>query len=99
MNSHTLRMENLAFRGTRGISEHCLSDFRPAFLDTRSGRIEIARLSSGNAAPAHIISWLPKDWATSIDDDGLVTHLNPRVIAGFERDGIFYTREEAADMD
>ncbi len=30
--------------------------------------------------------------------DGLVIELKPDVVAGFERGGSFYTREEAAEM-
>ena len=72
---------------------------RPAFLDTRTGSIRIARLADGSPAGAHIISWLPKDWATALDSNGLVMSLNYRIIAGFMCDGIFYNRAQAADMD
>ena len=94
-----LRMENLAFKGTKGESENAKSGCRPAFLDTRTGSVRIARLADGSPASAHIISWLPKDWATALDSNGLVMSLNHRIIAGFMCHGIFYTREQAADMD
>ena len=94
-----LRMENLAFQGTKGVSDNAAYAFRPAFLDTRTGTVELARLSDGSTAAVHVMSWLPRDWATKLDQDGRVASLNHRIVAGFERDGIFYTRDQVADMD
>ena len=99
MDNQTLCSENLTYAGTRGISENNhTSNFRPAFLDRTTGRIEIAKLKNGEQAPVHIICWMPEEWATSIDDNGLVLGLKPGIIAGFERGGRFYTREEAAEL-
>ncbi len=92
-----LRQDNLAFRGTTGVSENNRdTGFVPAFRQDDTGRIELARLKNGKVAPAHIISWLPTEWADSIGDDGTVEGLIPGIVAGFVRDGRFYTREEAA---
>lgn len=99
MDNQTLCSENLAFAGTRGISENNRAlNFRPAFQDKNTGRIEIAKLKSGEDAPVHIICWLPEEWATCFDDNGLVLGLKPGIMAGFERDGRFYTRDEAAEL-
>ncbi len=99
MNKQTLRMENLAYAGTRGISQNNSDlNFKPAFLDKKTGRTEIAKLKGNVEAPMHIISWLPKEWATCFDDNGLVLELRPGIIAGFERGGSFYTREEVAAL-
>lgn len=99
MNIVTLKRENRAFRGTRGVSRNNRSSgFRPAFLDKKSGRVEVARLSDGKPAPVHVISWLPKEWATSVDTDGAVLGLKPGVISGFVKDGVFYTRQEVAEL-
>ncbi len=95
MDDQTLRRENLAYAGTNGISQN--NHLKPAFLDKRTGRVEIARLKDGRAAPMHIISWLPREWATDVKPDGSVQALISTIIAGFERDGVFYTREQAAD--
>ena len=47
MNNQTLSLENIAYAGTRGISQNnCHLYFRPAFLDKNSGRIEIAKLKN-----------------------------------------------------
>ena len=99
MDKQTLCTENLAYADTNGISQNNRAlNLRPAFLDKSTGRIEIAKLKDGEPAPMHIISWLPEEWATCFDDNGLVLGLRPGIIAGFERDGRFYTRDEAAAL-
>jgi hypothetical protein len=99
VDNQTLRSENLTYEGTRGISQNNrASGFRPAFLETSSGRIEISRLKDGQEAPIHMIGWLPEEWAVRIDEDGLVIELKREIVAGFERGGSFYTRDEAAEM-
>lgn len=99
MDRHTLRVENGRYRKTTGTSKNnrCLG-LHPAFQQRSTGRIEVARLRSGAPAPAHIISWLPHDCAASINKDGTVLSLIPSVEAGFERDGVFFTREQAAAL-
>jgi len=95
----TLKRENRAFRGTRGVSENNRSSgFHPAFLDKKTGRVEVARFSDGRPAPVHVISYLPREWATSIDTDGSVLRLKAGIISGFVRDNVFYTRHEAAEL-
>ncbi len=99
MNKRVLRFENKKFAGTRGISENNRDmNFYPAFLDKRDGRVEVARTQSGGTAPCHLIDWLPSEWAKAVDLKGRVQALKPEIIAGFVRDGIFYTREEVAAL-
>ncbi len=99
MNVLTLVKENEQFQGTRGVSGNNRElGFEPAFLNKETGQIEIARLRNGRPARMHLISWLPPEWATDVDDQGVVVSLIPCVIAGFTRDGVFYTRTEAAEL-
>ncbi|MGI9315696.1 MAG: hypothetical protein ACR2QW_00070 [bacterium] len=99
MNKQTLRLENLAYSGTKGISQNnSKSGFRPAFLNSKSGRVEISRMESGCPAPVHLIDWLPREWASTIGKDGSVKSLIPEIISGFSRNGTFYTREETASF-
>ena len=98
MNSFTLEMENRVFRATRGISQNADVEFRPAFLDKTTGRIELARLADGQPATIHCISRLPHEWATSYNDNGAIETLKPGVISGFECEGVFYTRDELAEL-
>ncbi len=99
MNNQTLKLENMALAGTRGISQNNIaSGFKPAFLNKRSGRVEIARFESGSPAPMHLIDWLPKEWAASLGKDGSIQSLIPGIISGFSRDGVFYMREESSKL-
>ena len=99
MDNRNLQLENLAFAGTAGVSRNNrASGFTPAFLDKKTGVIEIARLENGQPSPTHIISWLPSSWASKLASDGSVESLKPGVIAGFVRDGVFYTREQTAEL-
>ena len=93
-----LRRENLAFAGTRGVSVNNRSlGFLPAFRDNDTGRVEIARLANGRPATMHVIEGLPHEWAVARIDNR-VCAVKSSVVAGFVRDGVFYTREEAAAM-
>ena len=93
-----LREENEAYAGTGGISENnCAQRFLPAFQDSDSGQVELARQADGSQAPMHLLFCLPDEWVTERDDKGQILALKESVIAGFVRDGEFYTREEAAN--
>lgn len=97
MNAQILQRENFRFAGTRGISENSRTlGFVPAFKQVASGRVEISRLENGRPAPMHLINWLPTEWAASRRVDGSIDSLKPGIVAGFVRDGVFYTREQTA---
>ena len=99
MDNRTLQLENIAFSDTVGVSRNNRkSGFTPAFLNKKTGLIEIARLKNGQPSPMHIISWLPKTWASRLASDGSVESLKPEIITGFVRDGIFYTRQQTAEL-
>lgn len=94
-----LQQENRAFAGTGGVSEnnrhHC---FQAAFRDTATGRVELARFENGIPAPMHIFSGLPGEWIIRRDESGQPVALLDTIVAGFVRDAVFYTREEAAAL-
>jgi hypothetical protein len=97
MNNERLRRENLAFAGTRGVSEHARqARFVPAFKDLETGRVELACFAPGTPAPMHVLCCLPDEWAAERNASGEIVALKPSIIAGFVRDDRFYTREEAA---
>lgn len=98
MNTQSLRYENHLFADTKGISRNAAPKFRPAFLDRSTGVVELARLANGRPATFHLISWLPNEWAQSHNADGSVESIRSSVISGFECDGVFYTRDEAAEL-
>ncbi len=94
-----LEDENAEHAGTCGVSLHARQlDLVPAFRDDRTGRIEIARFEGGCPAPVHVIDGLPSEWALQIDASGKVVALRAGIVSGFVRNGVFYTREEAARL-
>jgi len=94
-----LKQENTAFQGTGGVStcnrEH---GFRPAFLDTETGTVYLSCCRNGRPAPFHRLDGLPEELIRERDDRGHVVAVKATVVSGFERDGCFYTREQAACM-
>jgi hypothetical protein len=94
-----LKAENLAYAGSGGVSyENRLGGFIPAYLNTLTGTALPSRYGDGAPAPVHILDGLPPHWVKERDGSGRVIKARPGVIAGFLRDGRFYTREEAAAL-
>jgi len=92
-----LREENEIYAGTGGVSENnACARFLPAFMDRSTGRVEPARKENGTPAPMHLLFGLPEEWVSARDVDGHITALKDTIVAGFVRDGVFYTREQAA---
>lgn len=94
-----IRRENLAFAGTGGVSpENRCRRFEPAFRDEDTGRVELSRYADGAPAPMHLIDGLPAEWICCRDPRGRPAALKSSIVAGFVRDGRFYTREQAAEQ-
>ena len=94
-----LRRDNLAFAGTGGVSPvNRRARFEPAFRDDDTGRVELSRYADGAPAPMHLMEGLPEDWVSERDAGGCPCALKPSIVAGFVRDGEFYTREQAASL-
>lgn len=95
----TLETENQQFSGTTGVSQNNRScGFIPAFCNLETHTVEPSRFASGAMAPMHVIDGLPSDWIESWDSEGHVNTVKGGVIAGFLREGCFYTREQAASL-
>ncbi|MBK8184575.1 MAG: hypothetical protein IPK63_17540 [Candidatus Competibacteraceae bacterium] len=91
-----LRKDNVIFAGTGGVSQgNRSSGFLPAFYDAESGSVEVARFSNGAPAPIHLLEGLPEAWVKQRRPSGQVIAVKDSVIAGFLRQGRFYTREQA----
>lgn len=91
--------ENRSFRGTGGVSaNNRCAGFRPAFLDRATGSIYISRNPDGSVAVFHRLDGLPDDVVATRDGSGRIIALKGSMIAGFERDGRFYSRDEAAAL-
>ena len=99
MDRKTLLRENVEFAGTNGVAIiNYKVHFKPAFRDELTGRVEMARFRNGDSAPMHLICGLPDDWATERDESGSICRVKSSIIAGFVKEGIFYTRTEAAAL-
>ncbi len=92
-----LRQQNRCFANTGGVSANNRQHgFVPAFKDTHTGRVELSRFRDGAPAPIHLLDGLPEDWVIDRGDDGEVLAISDSVVSGFVRDGVFFTREQAA---
>jgi hypothetical protein len=65
--------------------------FLPAFLDFESQRIYPSRCADGRIGQVHAIDGLPDELVADRAACGRVIRLKPTVIAGYVRDGFFYT--------
>lgn len=96
MNRQQIRQENRHFANTPGVSNNNRSfGFLPAFRDDETGQIELAKFADGRLAPVHVINGLPLEWALEHDSEGSIVAVKESVVAGFCKDGRFYTRDEA----
>ncbi len=100
LSRNRIRQENLAFAGTGGVSQqnHCRR-LCPAFRDEVTGHVELSRYANGAPAPVHVIDGLPGEWICTRDGRGQPVTVKSSVVAGFVRDGEFYTREQAAELE
>ncbi|RFA31451.1 hypothetical protein CAI21_02245 [Alkalilimnicola ehrlichii] len=97
MTTRQLARENRRYASTGGVSE-CNSGqgFRPAFRDSATGVLYLSRSQNGSLAPFHCLDGLPTELVEARDPTGRVVAVKPTIEAGFERNGRFYTRAEAA---
>ena len=92
-----LQLENLIHRGTGGRSDENRGlGFRPAFFDFASQRIYLSCFRNGMPAPIHALDGLPDEAVIDRAASGKVITTKATVIAGFVRNGFFYTRRAAA---
>lgn len=97
LSDQRLAQENSQYADTAGVSaNNSHLNYQPAFRDTRSGRVEIARFQDGRPAPIHLLCALPERWVTQRDANGQVSAVHCRIEAGFVRNGVFFTREQLA---
>ncbi len=98
MTKDLLTKENAHYRGTLGVSNNCAElGYLPAFKDTVTGEIQISLFADGRLAPIHVLDGLPKEWVVKQDGEQHPTKVKDSVVAGFVRNGIFFTREQLAD--
>lgn len=92
-----LRGDNQRFQGSGGGSpNNRAKSFRPAFLDSATGRVYPSRFANGTFAPVHLLDGLPEEVVQQRDTSGTIIAVKETVFAGFIRGQQFYTREQAA---
>jgi hypothetical protein len=92
-----LQQENREYCGFGAVSrESRCYGLSPAFLDSDTGRVLPSRFSDGRLAQVHVLDGLPEDVVVTRGGSGRVVAVKGSIVAGFVRDGQFYTREEAA---
>lgn len=97
MTPRVLFDENRTYAGGGGVSQHNRSGgFRPAFRDVETGIVYLACFADGRPAPMHILDGLPDGVVIARAPCGRVVAAKPSVVAGFVREGRFFTREQAA---
>lgn len=97
MNDARLKRENAAHAGTGGRSQENFGlGFRPAFWDFTTQAIYLSRFANGRLAPLHLLDGLPDEVVAIRTPSGRAIAAKATLIAGFERNGFFYTREAAA---
>ncbi len=84
--------------GTSQDSGNKQMEFIPAFFDTQSNTIHLSRTCDGNIAAMHLLTGLAESIIDSRDSHGKITGIKKSVIVGFEKNGQFYTREQAAKI-
>jgi hypothetical protein len=95
----TLQLENQRFQGTGGVSAcNCGAGFVPAFWDSATESVYPSCFPNGSLSPIHTFDGLPNDVVLERDSCGRVTAIKPTLVAGFLREGHFFTREQTARL-
>jgi hypothetical protein len=99
LSSRYLQMETAAHRGTGGVSaENRGLGFRPAFRDAATGQAYLSTFADGRPAPFHLLDGLPERLVLARDRYGRISRVVGSIVPGFLREGVFYTRAEAAAL-
>ena len=99
MNARELHKQYRKYKGTGGTSQgNGRMGFLPAYLDSNTGQICLSRYRDGRLAPVHVLDGLPAQWVSLRSTSGRVLAILDSIVAGFERQGEFYTRDEAAAL-
>ena len=97
MTEQLLRRQNADHAGTGGRSDGNRGlGFRPAFFDFDTQTIYLSRFADGRLAPFHLLDGLPEDVVVDRTPSGRVVAAKASLVAGFERQGYFFTRTAAA---
>ena len=68
------------------------------FRSGRSAEVVLSRFADGGTAPIHLLDGLPDHWVLKRDRHNRVVSVRSSIIAGFIRNGQFFTRAEVSQM-
>lgn len=93
-----LNREVSEYKGTGGVASEAKSGgFKPAFMDSETGKMYESLDDEGSPSVVHDLDGLPDEVILGRDKDGYVTKAKPSLESGFTKDGKFYSRQEAVD--
>lgn len=69
--------------------------FRPAFFDYATCTLHRSRHADGSPAEVHVLDGLPEEMVVVRADGGEVIAVKATLMAGFERNGYFFTNAAA----
>lgn len=72
--------------------------FLPAFQDLDNEEVHLSVNTDGSLAAVHLLDNLPDHWVVERDEEGRITALKDGIIAGFMRQGRFYTRAQLSRL-
>lgn len=72
--------------------------FLPAFRDLHTEEVHLSVDETGALAAIHLLEHLPDYWVVERDAAGRITALRDGIVAGFMRQGRFFTRSELARL-
>ena len=97
MSARQLQVENAEHAGTAALSHgNRHLGFRPAFLDISTMQVHESRFADGRPAPFHLLDGLPDEVVLTRSPLGRVLAAKASLVAGFVRNGFFFTRSAAA---
>jgi hypothetical protein len=73
-------------------------DIMPAYRDTRTNAVYVAKLHDGTPSPLHTLEGLPRELIDKFDDTGSPLQLKPFVDVGFVIGERFFTSSESLDL-
>lgn len=98
MTKDRLIIENAHYNKTLGVSNNCATlGYLPAFKDTMTGEIHLSMFADGRLAPIHVLDGLPREWIVTRDSRQRALKVKDTIVAGFVRNGIFFTRNQLAN--
>ena len=99
LTSRGLRQQSRVYHGSGGSSSgNTDAGFEPVFLDRATGRVYRSTFADGSPAPIHVLDGLPEEIIVRRSRGGKVTAVHGSVVAGFTRNGAFFTRQQAAEQ-